>query len=173
MEQRIFTCVYLVNGERGLLLAKKTKKLCVGLWNGYGGKVKDGEHIDEAAVREFAEETRKRKEDPGVIIDPSQMEKVAIGYIRNTEPDGSAFLAVVHFYFARKWEGEVEESDEMITPMWFSFDNLPFDDMAANDREWLPYVLAGKKIVFRAHVSSVQRVLLAPVEIEFVEVFPN
>lgn len=41
-------------------------------------------------------------------------------------------------------EGEPSESEEM-KPEWFDFDKIPYDNMFADDRYWLPYVIQGRK----------------------------
>jgi len=47
-----------------------------------------------------------------------------------------------HVFFARAWEGEPKESEEM-EPEWFDISNLPFDRMWVDDKYWLPMVLRG------------------------------
>ncbi len=161
------TCCYLLRDGK-ILLGLKTQKIGKGCWNGYGGGIEAGEHPKEAVVREFAEESG------GVIIDPSSMEKIGIGYFHNTKSDGETFMCIVHFYTATAWEGEVRESEEMVTPTWFDINSLPLHLMMPTDREWLPVALAhGKKIVIRSRLGPHQKELLAPSVIEFVEVFPN
>lgn len=42
------TIVYIVNSKTNeVLMAKKTRKVGVGYWFGYGGKINDGEHEDD------------------------------------------------------------------------------------------------------------------------------
>ena len=48
-----------------------------------------------------------------------------------------------HVYRAAAWEGEPIETDEA-TPHWFALDALPFDEMWADDRLWIPMMLAGQ-----------------------------
>ncbi len=52
-----------------LLLAMKKRGFGEGKWNGAGGKQKDGETIEETAIRECQEE---------INITPKKLEKVAI-----------------------------------------------------------------------------------------------
>lgn len=159
-------CYLLKDGK--VLLGLKTQKIGKGCWNGYGGGIEAGETPEEAAVREFAEESG------GVIIDPSSMEKICIGHFHNTKSDGKTFLCVVHFYIATAWEGEVSESEEMVTPTWFKINDLPLHLMMPTDREWLPTALIhGKKIIIRSRLGPYQKELLTPSEIEFVGVFPD
>ncbi len=165
-EKVLFNAVacFLVKDDQ-VLLGMKTRKIGKDRWNGYGGGIEEGETEIEATVREFSEETG------GVILDPEYLEKIAIGYFHNTKSDGGSFVCAVHFYIARKWEGEVKESEEMITPTWFDINNLPLDKMMPADNEWVPLALHGRKMIVKARLSPFQSELLAPVEIEYVEEF--
>ncbi len=51
----------------------------------------------------------------------------------------------MHIFFIKAWEGEPQESEEM-TAEWFDPENIPFEKMWENDRQWLPLILNGKKI---------------------------
>lgn len=41
-------------------------------------------------------------------------------------------------------------------PEWFSYDNLPFDRMWRDDREWFKYLLADQPFVGEFHFSQVK-----------------
>jgi 8-oxo-dGTP diphosphatase/2-hydroxy-dATP diphosphatase len=45
------------NGDKEILLGMKKRGFGVGRWNGFGGKVENGESIEEAALRELNEES--------------------------------------------------------------------------------------------------------------------
>ena len=60
----------LIVDENKILLGMKKRGFGEGKWNGFGGKVNEGETIEEAAIREM-------KEEAGVIVDKNHMEKVA------------------------------------------------------------------------------------------------
>ncbi len=167
-EKVLFSAVacFLVKDEQ-VLLGMKTQKIGKGCWNGYGGGIEEGETEREATVREFCEETG------GVIIDPEHLEKIAIGYFYNKKSDGGTFVCAVHFYCAKEWEGEVKETEEMITPTWFKKNKLPLDTMMPTDKEWLPIALGGKNIIVRAYLSPFQEKSIAPVEIEYVDSLPE
>lgn len=167
-EKALFNAVvcYLVKEDK-VLLGLKTQKIGKGCWNGYGGGIEEGETPRKATVREFMEETG------GVVIDPVHLEKIGIGHFRNTKSDGESFICVVHFYIAHKWNGEVKESIEMVTPTWFSINDLPLHRMMPTDSAWLPQAFEGKKIIVRAHLGPYQKELLGPVELEYVEVFSD
>lgn len=57
MKEYVVTFVFDADLAKVVLLEKKRgPEALVGLWNGVGGKVERGEYLEEAAIREFAEE---------------------------------------------------------------------------------------------------------------------
>ena len=50
LTRRILTLLFVREGDR-ILLGYKKNGFGKGKWNGFGGKVKDGETIEEAAIR--------------------------------------------------------------------------------------------------------------------------
>ena len=55
MSRQVFTlCVVVQNGK--VLLGRKQRKHGAGYWNGFGGRLEDGETIQQAAIRECQEE---------------------------------------------------------------------------------------------------------------------
>ena len=128
------TLVFLLNDEtQELLLAMKKRGFGVGKLNGVGGKVQAGETIEAAAVREAQEEVSVRIQEKDLV-------KVAeLVFHFKDKPEWSINC---HVFFARAWEGEPKESEEM-EPEWFDISNLPFDRMWVDDKYWLPMVLRG------------------------------
>jgi len=51
----------------------------------------------------------------------------------------------VHVFFIEKWEGNLNESEEM-KPKWFEIDEIPYEQMWSDDIHWLPRVLKGEKV---------------------------
>lgn len=119
---------------REVLLAMKKRGFGAGRWNGMGGKVRDGETVTAAVIRETLEE---------VGITPQLGS--AIGHI--TFHNSSKGDWVVHVFRTTAWQGLPVETEEM-KPQWFSVDTLPFDQMWPDDRVWMPWVLASR--AFRA-----------------------
>jgi len=122
--------------EKEILLAMKKRSFGKGKWNGVGGKLNEGESIEEALIRETQEEIN-------VIVNQNdlvQMATINFSFQDNPEWDNQA-----HIFFAEKWKGEPQESEEM-NPKWHSISSLPFENMWIDDRHWLPLVLEGKKI---------------------------
>ena len=122
--------------DRRILLGMKKRGFGVNKWNGFGGKVEEGEEIPEAACREVFEEI-------GVIIPKEDLSKV--GEIQFYFPHKNEWDQRVHVFFAGKWKGNPQESDEM-KPGWFKLEEIPYSEMWVDDGYWLPLVLEGKKI---------------------------
>lgn len=110
----------------------KKRGFGVGRWNGFGGKVAEGESIEDAARRETYEEA-------GVVLG----EIVKQGII-NFSWEGKPEILEVHIFRAENFEGEPIESEEM-RPQWFHVDEIPFGSMWADDSYWIPLLLKGKK----------------------------
>lgn len=149
---------------REVLLAMKTRKIGMGCWNGYGGGVEDGETLIECAIRELEEES-------GLKAKQEDFEKVAIAEFHNEKSDGTVFVSKVHFYLLKKWEGEPEEFEVMITPTFFDINNLPFDKMMPADKEFFPLILNGKKVLVESYYSPFQKELKREVKITEVDKF--
>jgi len=121
--------------ENEILLAMKKRGFGAGKWNGVGGKLEPGESIEQALVRECKEE---------INVTPVYYDKVAEHtFIQdaNTKP----WPMLVHVYFCNQWQGEPQESEEML-PKWYSTSDIPYPEMWDDDVYWLPKVLAGKYI---------------------------
>lgn len=135
MQQKTLSLLFL-RKENEVLLAMKKRGFGEGRWNGVGGKVEEGESIEQAMIRETQEE---------IGVTPTTYEKV--GDIRFDEYfKGVPTLMHVHIFTATDWEGEPEESEEM-KPQWFKISDIPYDDMWSDDPYWLPQVLEGKKVL--------------------------
>ena len=121
--------------DNEILLAMKKRGFGEGKWNGVGGKVEEGESIEQAMIRETQEE---------IGVTPTVFEKVAD--IRFDEYfKGEPTLMHVHIFIATEWTGEPTESEEM-APKWFNLSEIPYDVMWSDDPYWLPEVLKGNKI---------------------------
>lgn len=130
MKKILTLCV--VHQQARVLLGMKKRGFGAGKWNGFGGKVQDGETIEQAARREVNEEAG---------IDVQDLEQV--GKI-DFEFQGNSEILEVHIFRAETFTGEPTESDEM-KPQWFSIDALPLDEMWEDDRYWFPLFLNNQK----------------------------
>jgi 8-oxo-dGTP diphosphatase/2-hydroxy-dATP diphosphatase len=122
------TNMYIVKDNK-VLLGLKRRGFGAGKWNGFGGKLKEDETIEEAALRECNEEC-------GLI--PTKYYKAGIIDF------GESYQMIDHVYICTSFVGTPFETEEM-TPKWFSFDEIPYDSMWADDIYWLPILLSGKK----------------------------
>ncbi|MBI5228949.1 8-oxo-dGTP diphosphatase [Candidatus Micrarchaeota archaeon] len=158
-------CYLLDKRDSLILLGMKKRGFGAGRWNGFGGKPKGGESLEEAAKRELLEEAR-------VSIEINDLKKVAeISFHFPFVPKEKEWNQLVHIYFAEKWSGEPRETDEML-PKWFSVASLPFDKMWADDEHWMPLVLAGNKVK-SVFVFAEDNKSIASKRIELVESLPT
>jgi ADP-ribose pyrophosphatase YjhB (NUDIX family) len=124
----------LLKKDGMLWLGQKKQGFGQGKFNGFGGKQKEGETIEQTAVRELTEETS---------VVPTNMHKAAeMTYRFEHEP---SWNQVVHVYIVTDWTGTPTESEEM-TCEKFPVASIPYDKMWDNDKHWLPQVLDGKKV---------------------------
>lgn len=119
-----------------ILLAMKKRGFGAGRYNGVGGKLNEGETIEQAVVREAYEEI-------GSMVQESELQKVA--ELAFTFPHRPDFDQLVHVYTTEMWSGEPVESEEM-KPEWYSIENIPFDTMWPDDKFWVPHMIDGKLI---------------------------
>lgn len=129
--KQILTLCMIVKGNK-ILLGKKKRRLGVGCWNGFGGKLEEGETVTEAAIREVNEE---------VGIQITEMEHVGI---LNFKFENDINTMTVYLYKILKYTGDPIETEEML-PKWFGFDEIPFNEMWPDDIVWMPYFLQNKK----------------------------
>lgn len=130
------------NGAR-ILLGMKKRGFGVGKYNGFGGKLKPGETIEEATLREFQEES-------GLCSKQEDLKKMAeIDFYFPYKPEWDQ---TVHVYTISTFFGEPQETEEMAF-QWFNRNNIPYHRMWDDDKYWLPLVLEGKrlrgKVVFK------------------------
>lgn len=130
-------CFILQDGPpRRILLGVKKRGFGTGKVNGFGGKIRPGESLEEATVREVEEETT-------LVLSAEALRPA--GTVTFLFPYESAFDHHVHVFTTSEYSGEARETGEM-APAWFPIDRIPYDRMWADDPHWLPLVLAGKRI---------------------------
>ena len=128
------TLCFLIIDDK-VLLAMKKRGFGQGKLNGIGGKVQDGESVEEAAIRETQEE---------VGVTPKKLERVAtLNFYFPHVPTDHNWNQQVCVFMVKEWEGEPEESEEM-KPEWFNIDAIPYKSMWEDDAHWLPQVLRGE-----------------------------
>lgn len=129
------TLLFVLHEGQALLIRKK-RGLGAGKINAPGGKIDPGETALQAAVREVQEEV-------GVTPhDPEERGELSFQFV-----DGLRLH--VRVFQARRFTGTPIETDEAI-PLWKPLDALPYDEMWADDRVWVPELLAGRRFALRA-----------------------
>lgn len=125
-----------IDRDREILLAMKKRRFGAGKWNGYGGKLEEGEQLLEGACREVFEES-------SLIIRPDNLEKV--GEIDFFFPKKPEWDQTVHVFMVQHMGSEAVETEEM-RPQWFRIGDMPYKSMWEPDAHWMPVVLEGNKI---------------------------
>jgi 8-oxo-dGTP diphosphatase len=133
---RIRATLLFVRRHGRLLLIRKKRGFGAGKVNGPGGKIAPGETPLAAAIREVEEE---------VGVTPTGVR--ARGTLAFVFTDGLTLHVSV--FTATGCIGEPTESDEAL-PFECDETALPFDEMWADDRVWLPALLAGDDVELRA-----------------------
>ena len=129
--KKILTLCILHQHQR-VLLGLKKRGFGAGRWNGFGGKIENGETIEDAAKRELLEEA-------GIVVENLEQ----FGTLEFSW-EGKPEILEVHIFKARDFKGEPTESEEM-KPQWFDVSEIPFDKMWPDDKYWFPLFLADKK----------------------------
>ncbi len=122
----------MIHKDSKILLAMKKRGFGAGRWNGYGGKLAEGETLEQAALREIQEESG---------ITSAELEKKGI---ITFEFENDPVSLEVHIFDVTSYEGEPVETEEM-KPQWFDIDKIPYEQMWSDDPHWLPLLLEGKK----------------------------
>jgi len=113
MKRKLLT-LSLILKDNKILLGMKKRGFGQGRWNGFGGKVIEGETIEEAAKREL-------KEEVGILA--KKLERR--GILRFTFDNSPNELLEVHVFLVSEFEGKPLESEEM-KPQWFKISEIPF-----------------------------------------------
>jgi 8-oxo-dGTP pyrophosphatase MutT (NUDIX family) len=111
----------MVRNHRGI------NKGCI---NFPGGKKEPGETMEECACRETFEETGLTIKNPAKV-----------GYVEFPTMD-----FYVHVYKCSDFSGSLKESSDEVDVFWQDADKIPYDQMRAADKDFLPLILAGKYV---------------------------
>ena len=128
------TLVFVIKEGRILLIRKK-RGLGEGKINGPGGKLDPGETLEQCAIRETQEELH---------ITPGKLFYHGDNCFQFT----NGYSIHVHIYSTHNYKGTPTETEEAI-PLWFDIENIPYEEMWADDIIWIPYMLAGKRFTGR------------------------
>lgn len=148
--KKILTLCVIHKNDR-VLLGMKKRGFGQGRWNGFGGKVKEGETIVEAMNRELFEECGVK------VSECEQMGVLDFGWQEKPE------ILQVHIFKAHDFAGTPQETEEM-KPEWFDIQKIPFDSMWQDDKYWFPLFLENKKFkgkfIFDQNDNILQRELM-------------
>ncbi len=130
-----YTLGFLFKGEK-IILAKKKRKFGVGKWNGYGGRIEEGENLEECLIRETEEECK-------IKLDIENCKKLGLVdfHFENQDQKNQK----VYIYRIDKFEGEPKETDEMGKPEEFDVNEIPYHEMIIGDDKFIPFVVENKK----------------------------
>jgi 8-oxo-dGTP diphosphatase len=127
--QQRATLVFVIRDGQVLLIRKK-KGLGAGKINGPGGRISSGETPEQCAIREAQEELR---------VTPTGVRQT--GELRFQFVDGLSLH--VYVFAAQDCVGQPRETDEA-EPIWAGIEAIPYDQMWADDRYWVPAMLEGR-----------------------------
>jgi 8-oxo-dGTP pyrophosphatase MutT (NUDIX family) len=138
---RATLCTIIKNGLI-LLQWKSPGRFGEGKWNGVGGKIKPEETPEECAKREVFEETNL------YVLKLIPHGTIRHYFGKKNEPDW-----IVYHYSVKDFKGEPKGSDEGEL-RWFSFDDIPYEEMWQDDRYWLPFQIQGKSFQGEFYFNS-------------------
>lgn len=124
------TLLFISKGGKVLLIRKK-RGFGKGKINGPGGKLDPGETELDCAIRETEEELHIRARNV------RKRGELWFQFV-----DGLAMHVAV--FVSSEFEGEATETEEA-APLWFPVEEIPFDEMWADDRHWLHRMLVGQE----------------------------
>ena len=122
-----------------VVLALKKRGFGKGKITGVGGKLEAGESAAQSAVRELSEE---------IAITVQLADLHPAGVIDFLFPFKPGWNMRSHLFVVQRWQGIPTESEE-VAPAFYPFSQIPFEQMWADARHWLPPILAGQTIQAR------------------------
>lgn len=133
------TVCHLLRGEgddQEILLAERASLFCNGIWNGPGGKMKEGERPLTCLARETMEEI-------GVRIARKSARHFATVDFYHPYHNEHRLEWRVHFFRVTVWTGEPNPKEGFSRFSWFKHKDLPYDKMMADQKVWVPLTLNG------------------------------
>lgn len=149
---KIFTLCFIINQDN-VLLKKQARNIGAGKWNGSGGKVDEGESIEQACIREVKEET-------GLKVS-NLFYHGTLEYIY----DGKSESHLVHLFSTKTFSGTPRSTEEGEVK-WFKISDIPYSQMWDADHYWLTAMLNEKKfnaILFLNSEGKAKLVQIDPV----------
>lgn len=149
--------IFLIRDGK-ICLARKKRKIGVGLLNGYGGSIEGEETAPEAARRELRDEC-------GVEVELEDFMHAGTVTFHNTLADGTTCIVKCEVFFVEKFSGEPKESEEMGPPAWFPTTDIPYAHMMAADPGWIPALITGHRATIEIFYGPGQTTLAKAIEI--------
>lgn len=128
------TLMFVIRGGQVLLIVKK-RGLGAGKINGPGGKIDPGETPLDCVIRETQEE-----------LEITALRPIKLGELWFAMGDIPDILC--HVFRSDDFTGTPTETEEA-NPLWANIEEIPYDQMWADDRLWLPLLLAGTPFLGR------------------------
>lgn len=134
--------------EDHVLLGFKRRGFGKGKWNGFGGKVEDGESVRQAALRELYEEA-------GVHCVGDGHQTSARCTLSSSEGQQFRWAGTLYFTFDKDafpnmfvdlFSGIIcacrqPRASEEMEPRWFPCSQIPYEQMWPDDAVWLPILI--------------------------------
>lgn len=149
MKKLLTLCI--IHEHPRVLLGMKKRGFGEGRWNGFGGKVEEGESVEESMRRELMEEAG---------IEAGKLERAGVMELHYPAEEKTW---EVHVFRGMDLVNKPEESEEM-RPAWFYIDEIPFEKMWPDDLYWFPYFLRGEEFTGSFHFDEKNRLLSAKVD---------
>ena len=130
---------YILDGNKVLLIYKK-RGFGKGLYNGFGGKLENGEDSLDALKREGYEELSIK------VLEADHYGKLLFY-------DDNKLAIDCDVYIVKRYGGKPKESEE-VKPIWFNLNEIPFDKMWEDDRHWLKHLLKKEKFVGKFYFTD-------------------
>ena len=130
-QPRVRATLLFIVREGKILLIRKKRGFGAGKINGPGGKVDSGETPLQSVLRETLEE-----------LGVTPLGAKQRGELHFQFRDGYSLHCAV--FLANDFEGEPRETDEAV-PLWTPLNAIPYDEMWADDRYWLPLLIRGAR----------------------------
>ena len=128
-----------------IILAIKKRKIGIGKFNGYGGRVEGEENKSESLVREIKEECE-------VVVEKEKCKE--LGWIDFHFKGKDDLNQKVYIFRVDEFSGEPKETQEMGKPEEFDVDKIPYDKMMVGDDKFIPFVVQGKKFKGEIYFSE-------------------
>jgi 8-oxo-dGTP diphosphatase/2-hydroxy-dATP diphosphatase len=142
---KLYTLV-MISKDNQLLLGMKKRGFGEGWWNGFGGKVEEGESVEDAARREVREEVGLE------VVNLIPRGKLYFEF------EGEDKTQEVYLFEGAEFTGEPLETDEM-KPEWFNYSDVPYNKMWPGDDKWMPTYIEGRDINCTIRFSKDKKVL--------------